>query len=406
LGDPNSTCTLAVAEVGESSHDRNARSRSAHRRGRSAGLHQPRDKDEFDEDRFAPGWRRQLPSMGRRAGRPRLLSLRRADVAGLTVANVDLRACRFLGAHNLDKLRIESEDSFHYTPHPGWTQAGFWATRQTIAEEHHWRVHHDRPSNRKGWYPPECRPPDWLDDIQQAPEPAEIVGLYRALRKGREDSKDEPGAADFYYGEMEMRRQAKRQQAWEAWTRQEADPEIADAFVRRARRGRGWGRWAAAQTEHTILWLYWAVSGYGLRAWRALAVFLALLIVFATLFVWVGFAPQVPPTTMQLSSSSTPTTRRPNGATSTTRLSLGSTSTMLRPLPSSTASSAPSSTTATADTSFVAALAYGARTVIGLGREPQPRLTRWGDALQILLRLLGPVLLGLAILSIRGRVKR
>jgi hypothetical protein len=36
----------------------------------------------------------------------------------------------------------------------------------------------------------------------------EIANLYRALRKGREDSKDEPGAADLYYGEMEMRRKA------------------------------------------------------------------------------------------------------------------------------------------------------------------------------------------------------
>ena len=41
-------------------------------------------------------------------------------------------------------------------------------------------------------------------------EPGQIAGLYRALRKGHEDAKDEPGAADFYYGEMEMRRLARR----------------------------------------------------------------------------------------------------------------------------------------------------------------------------------------------------
>ena len=40
--------------------------------------------------------------------------------------------------------------------------------------------------------------------------PGVIAGLYRALRKGREDAKDEPGAADFYYGEMEMRRHDHR----------------------------------------------------------------------------------------------------------------------------------------------------------------------------------------------------
>jgi hypothetical protein len=32
--------------------------------------------------------------------------------------------------------------------------------------------------------------------------------VYRQLHKGREDAKNEPGAADFYYGECEMRRHA------------------------------------------------------------------------------------------------------------------------------------------------------------------------------------------------------
>jgi hypothetical protein len=36
-------------------------------------------------------------------------------------------------------------------------------------------------------------------------EAARIQAVYRDLRKGREDAKDEPGAADFYYGEMEKR---------------------------------------------------------------------------------------------------------------------------------------------------------------------------------------------------------
>src|SRR5512132_3081652 len=61
-----------------------------------------------------------------------------------------------------------------------------------------------------------------------------IAGLYRALRKDYEDSKNEPGAADFYYGEMEMRR-------------------LASATA--------WG-------ERVILTLYWLVSGYGLRGMR------------------------------------------------------------------------------------------------------------------------------------------
>lgn len=36
--------------------------------------------------------------------------------------------------------------------------------------------------------------------------PGRLAAPYRALRKAQEDSKNEPGAADFYYGEMELRR--------------------------------------------------------------------------------------------------------------------------------------------------------------------------------------------------------
>ena len=63
-------------------------------------------------------------------------------------------------------------------------------------------------SGRRRWVAP--RWPGWLDD--DSPERwtrGRSPALYRALRKGREDVKDEPGAADFYYGEMEMRRLAR-----------------------------------------------------------------------------------------------------------------------------------------------------------------------------------------------------
>lgn len=77
--------------------------------------------------------------------------------------------------------------------------------------------------------------------------------MYRELRKGREDAKEELGAADFYYGEMAMRRQAAR----------------------------GVERW--------LLTGYWAVSGYGLRASRAVAAFLIVVVVFAGLLYGWGF---------------------------------------------------------------------------------------------------------------------
>jgi hypothetical protein len=297
-------------------------------------------------------------------------------VAGLTVASVNLRACRFAGAHHLDQLRVEESD-FADTP-PG----GRWTNRQTLAEEHHWRAAHSHrdptstahghqgiarttraaPAGRKpGWYRPDLQPPPWLE--VELPSAAQVAALYRALRKGREDDKDEPGAADFYYGEMEMRRHAKREEV-------------------KAERRRGHERhWATAASEYAVLWLYWLASGYGLRAWRALVSFLVLLSVAAGLFAFTG----------GFASSATASAASPTATT--------------RPA-STTPPSPPTPTAATADTSFGGAMVYSARTVIGLTRDPQPRLTRFGDAVQILLRILGPVLLGLAVLSVRGRVKR
>jgi hypothetical protein len=65
--------------------------------------------------------------------RPRLLSLRRSDVAKLLIADVDLSACRFIDAHNLDQLRLERGCEFARPP-------GRWRSRRAvIAEEHQWR---------------------------------------------------------------------------------------------------------------------------------------------------------------------------------------------------------------------------------------------------------------------------
>jgi uncharacterized protein YjbI with pentapeptide repeats len=146
--------------------------------------------------------------------RPRLLTLARSDVAGLRISNVDLQACRFVGAHNLDKLRIEGRPLFALPPR-GWTWRRLggeglpiwrWTPRLTLAEGQRWR--RDRPDlrdtpagrphpQRKGWYPPECRAPELLGE-QPVVGPVQLASLYRELRKGREDATDEPGAADFY----------------------------------------------------------------------------------------------------------------------------------------------------------------------------------------------------------------
>jgi hypothetical protein len=102
-------------------------------------------------------------------------------------------------------------------------------------------------------------------------------------------------------------------------------------------------------SERAILFLYWLTSGYGLCAWRALASLEALWLIVSVLFAWAGFA---------------------------------------------------------APRSFSDVLIYSAETAIGLARTSQNELTRFGGVVRIVWRLVAPVLLGLAVLSIRGRVKR
>ena len=162
-------------------------------------------------------------------------------------------------------------------------------------------------------------------------DPGQIAGLYRALRKGREDSKDEPGAADFYYGEMEMRRRARPGGTL---------PVVSPAP------GLPRGR-----VERGILTAYWLVSGYGLRAWRAVAWLAVVTALLAVAFHLVGFA--VPPRPVSYSWTSLPV-----------------------------------------------------RVPRYLVPDPQPGLRRPHGASCCKAPLTGPVLLGLALLALRGRVKR
>jgi hypothetical protein len=206
------------------------------------------------EKRIARAWQRLLAS--EISERPQLLSLQRANVAGLGLSNVSVADCRFAGAHNLDKLRLESDVTLATAPLPLGSGG-----REVIAEERAWRANRSRPGD---WVAP--RWPHWLDDQRPVVlDPGQVAGLYRALRKGREDAKDESGTADLYYGEMEMRRLAKGTRG-------------------AASRGR---------VERWILTAYWLVSGYGLRAWRAVAWLAAVTALFAVAFHLVGFA--VPP---------------------------------------------------------------------------------------------------------------
>jgi hypothetical protein len=147
----------------------------------------------------------------------------------------------------------------------------------------------------------------------------QVAAVYRGLRKGREDAKDEPGAADFYYGEMEMRRHSR----------------------------------ATPAGERLLLAVYWLVSGYGLRAWRALAAFGVVIGLVGVGLSRVGF-------------------HHPHPA-------LG--------------------------VSWLYAL-QATVSLEGKARQLSGQLTLPGELLRVGLRFAGPALLFLALLSIRNRVKR
>ncbi|TXC99969.1 hypothetical protein FS847_01620 [Streptomyces sp. ISID311] len=72
--------------------------------------------------------------------------------------------------------------------------------RLVLEEERQWRALPGRGATaRRG----RGAAPDNPDTV---PGLATLTSVYRQLRKAREDALDQPGAADFYYGEMEMRR--------------------------------------------------------------------------------------------------------------------------------------------------------------------------------------------------------
>jgi hypothetical protein len=244
--------------------------------------------------------------------RPQVLALEDVDVAMVTLDGLDMSRCRFAGTPNLDKARIDG--TFPRSP-----ATLRWSKRLVIAEERAWRV----KRGHNAWRRPESGPPGDAEPFYThgnvPPDASQLAEIYRALRKGREDAKDEPGAADFYYGEMEMRRHS---------------------------RGRTQTR-SGDFGERTVLWLYWLVSGYGLRASRALAALALTILVFA-LALW-GFGLK--------------------------------------------------------NSDFSSALLQSIQGAAFRGGDKDV-LTEAGQYIQIPLRLLGPLFFGLALLSLRGRVKR
>jgi hypothetical protein len=200
------------------------------------------------------------------------------------------------------------------------------------------------------------------------PTALEIAGIYRDLRNGLADTKDEPGAGDFYYGEMEMRRLAAR-----------------GSRHQRNDGGEAKGR-RPSWTESKLLDAYWAVSGYGLRAWRALTALAILLLGCATLLTLPAFA-HLPAPPQQVTS---------------VNLATGA----LRNAPITQPSVKTSTTTAVPFGTSLEFTATESTTLIRAAGTPLLETTGAGSVLDIALRLLAPLLLGLALLAVRGRTKR
>lgn len=237
-------------------------------------------------------------------GAASLTSLNSADAGMLTLSGIALDQCIFYGAHDLPSINIEPTVRL---PRPPKGRA----RRRCTYDEVLWRQQSER-----------MRSSDWKPSVaQDAAEVADrptltasqVAGVYRALRKSLESQSNEAATSDFYYGEMEMRR--------------------ADQ--------------AATLSEKVILTAYWLVSGYGLRALRAV---LALCVLVAA----------------------------------------GSVALHVWGLPDSTWSNA--SLTAV-------------ESVVPGFRLPAD-LTESGRATILVLRVIGPVLLALAALALRNRVKR
>jgi uncharacterized protein YjbI with pentapeptide repeats len=271
------------------------------------------DVEEIRLERLSTASAVSISGSKRSEAKPIITSINNADAGAMSFAQVDMSRCLFYGAHDLDRTKIEATVVLPRAPK--WR-----SRRQCVADEFVARVHaHGRFRHR--WSLPGVTTTSdspGASSNDERLEASQVESVYRDLRKSLEARGNEPGAADFYYGEMEMRRKA-----------------------------------TTSYAERFILWLYWAVSGYGLRGLRALVWLAAVVVGLAVLLQAIGFN---------------------NG-----------------------------------DPCFRDALIYTAQGTVSIpssNRALTDHVSWAGEVLRIVLRLVGPILLALALLSVRNRVKR
>jgi uncharacterized protein YjbI with pentapeptide repeats len=159
----------------------------------------------------------------------RVKSIAGARLSGVTLRQLDLTECVMASAHAITDLTISGRGQLALAPR----DLKVLGQREVIADEVDYRRSLTGRFLIDAWR--------WTRPglaAASAP-PLQIADVYRALRRAREDARDEPGASDFYYGEMEMRRHA------------------------------------GPRLDRILLTAYWLVSGYGTRISRTLATYIA-----------------------------------------------------------------------------------------------------------------------------------
>ncbi|MER6481776.1 pentapeptide repeat-containing protein [Streptomyces filamentosus] len=288
--------------------------------------------------------------------RVRVTSVQGVDAAHLVLTDTDLSDCLFSGAFHLDQVRLEGRTILAPTP-TGFHRRGIapihWTRRRTLAEEHHWRAQTAGQPPVPAGTPPEPR--RWRTgphhpDPARTPDPDDVAALYRQLRKAFEDGKNEPGAADFYYGECEMRRH---------------------------------DRTGTPTAERRLLWAYWVLSGYGLRASRALGWLAAAMLTTILLLMAFGLPASSP---KQEATGTVPA----GGGTVTFVIDKQDPKNPVKDRFSTKR--------------FDKALSVTLNSVVF--RSSGQDLTTAGTYIEMTSRILEPALLALAVLAIRGRIKR
>ncbi|WNV84750.1 pentapeptide repeat-containing protein [Umezawaea sp. Da 62-37] len=298
---------------------------------------------------------------------PQLMSLAGADVAELTITDIDLGVCLFAGAINLDKLHMGGTTPFarplrrSLLPGQGPARTRWQAVWRTVWR---WCSRGNRPVGREmlmeelvarvGYVHALGQDRDTRSETSGRVTDDQVKGLYRALRKAREDVKDEPGAADFYLGEMEARRRGSR------------------------------------KTERLILTMYRALSGYGQRAGRALMWLVGLLAVLTVLLIGLGL-PDTTGATQRITGTLEPA--YPGGVPRDIAIEVRSPPVTLPPAGQRWTTDRLERATRIAVGSIVL-------------RDTDLQLTSTGRWTVNTGRALGPLLLALAALAVRARVKR